>query len=157
MLIHLITKTNLIKRTKVYVNNNLHYIKISYTILFAGPITTDIIYTLNRSTGAILKQWGKNLFYLPHGLTVDRLNNAFVTDVAMHQVFKFNLNISSEQPSLTLGEAFVPGSKIGQFCKPTAVAVLPDGKFFVADGYCNARIIQYTESGIYYKHVSIAF
>lgn len=119
-----------------------------------GPIKEDIIYTLNRQTGGVLKSWGKNLFYLPHGLTVDSQNNAYVTDVAMHQVFKFALNESSERAVLTLGEAFKPGQK-NRFCKPTSVAVLPDGSFFVADGYCNSRIVQYSKDGNYLRHVRV--
>ncbi|XP_063699844.1 peptidyl-alpha-hydroxyglycine alpha-amidating lyase 1 isoform X2 [Culicoides brevitarsis] len=116
-----------------------------------GPIKEDVIYTLDRETGAVLKAWGKNFFYLPHGLTVDENNNAFVTDVAMHQVFKFALNVSTEHPVLTLGEAFKPGQR-NRFCKPTSVAVLADGTFFVADGYCNSRIVQYTKEGNYLRH-----
>lgn len=72
----------------------------------------------------------------------------------MHQVFKFALNESSERAVLTLGEAFKPGQK-NRFCKPTSVAVLPDGSFFVADGYCNSRIVQYSKDGNYLRHVRI--
>jgi hypothetical protein len=47
-----------------------------------------------------------------------------------------------------LGRKLEPGSSDGEFCKPTSVAVLPSGEFFVADGYCNSRIIKYTKSGV---------
>lgn len=107
---------------------------------------------MNRQTGEVLNSWGNNFFYLPHGLTIDSQNNAFVTDVGMHQVFKFALNESSERAILTLGEAFKPGQK-NRFCKPTSVAVLSDGSFFVADGYCNSRIVQYSKDGIYLRQV----
>ena len=53
----------------------------------------------------------------------------------------------SSKPSLTLGEAFVPGKDDSHFCKPAAVAVMTSGDFFVADGYCNSRIIKYDRSG----------
>ena len=49
---------------------------------------------------------------------------------------------------LELGRKLEPGSNDGEFCKPTSVAVLPSGEFFVADGYCNSRIIKYTKSGV---------
>uniref|UniRef100_A0A336K1Y5 peptidylamidoglycolate lyase n=1 Tax=Culicoides sonorensis TaxID=179676 RepID=A0A336K1Y5_CULSO len=114
------------------------------------PIKNNVIYNLDLETGEILSSWGKNLFFLPHGLTVDIENNAYITDVATHQVFKFALNESLDKPILTLGDAFKPGIK-NRFCKPTSVAVLPNGNFFVADGYCNARIIQYSKDGVYMR------
>lgn len=83
---------------------------------------------------------------MPHGLTVDPEDNVWVTDVAMHQVFKFAPRGAGGKPLLTLGVTFQPG--IGKkFCKPTAVAVLNNGDFFVADGYCNARILKYSPAG----------
>lgn len=50
-------------------------------------------------------------------------------------------------PSLTLGEAFVPGSDEKHFCKPTDVAVSSSGIFFVSDGYCNKRIMKFDPTG----------
>lgn len=91
-------------------------------------------------------EWGNNHFYMPHGLTIDHENNVWVTDVALHQVFKFDPN-NRTTPNLTLGVAFTPGNSNSKFCKPTAIAVLTSGDFFVADGYCNARIIKYSRSG----------
>lgn len=88
-----------------------------------------------------------NMFYLPHGLTVDNEGNIWITDVALHQVFKFHPNDFSK-PILTLGVAFQPGHDHTHFCKPSAVAVAADGSsFFVADGYCNRRIIQFSKTG----------
>lgn len=40
-------------------------------------------------TGTVLLEWGRSMFFLPHGLTIDSLGNYWITDVAMHQVFKF--------------------------------------------------------------------
>lgn len=112
-----------------------------------GPIPQPTVYTIDRRTGAKLREWGKNIFYLPHGITIDRQNNAYVTDVAMHQVFRFNLNSSTDTPTMILGQKFTPGTATNCFCKPTSVAVLADGNFFVADGYCNARIMEFSPTG----------
>lgn len=85
---------------------------------------------------------------MPHGLTIDHEDNVWVTDVALHQVFKFApRGGSQEQPLMTLGKAFMPGAGDSKFCKPTSVAVLENGDFFVADGYCNARILKYSKNG----------
>ena len=84
---------------------------------------------------------------MPHGLTIDKDNNAWITDVALHQVFKFNMNKSEISFDLELGQRFLPGSDHKSFCKPASVAVLDNGDFFVADGYCNSRIVKYTANG----------
>lgn len=86
---------------------------------------------------------------MPHGITVDHENNVWVTDVALHQVFKFSLGseMSSENLSMTLGSRFNPGNDLDKFCKPTSVAVVTSGEFFVSDGYCNARIIKFSPDG----------
>lgn len=60
---------------------------------------------------------------------------------------KFNAKGDMKTTELKLGTAFKPGAGKSQFCKPTAVAVLPDGQFFVSDGYCNARILKYSKDG----------
>ncbi|XP_016968321.1 peptidyl-alpha-hydroxyglycine alpha-amidating lyase 1 isoform X1 [Drosophila biarmipes] len=111
-----------------------------------GPIRESTILALEPATGKVQYDWGKNFFYMPHGLTVDPEDNVWTTDVAMHQVFKFPPRGGDGKPLLTLGEAFQPG--VGhKFCKPTSVAVLENGDFFVADGYCNARILKYSKAG----------
>ena len=47
-----------------------------------------------------------------------------------------------------MGRAFEPGNDINHFCMPTAVAVSETtGDFYVADGYCNARIMKYSKDG----------
>jgi 6-phosphogluconolactonase (cycloisomerase 2 family) len=48
---------------------------------------------------------------------------------------------------LTLGEPMVPGSDQYHFCQPADVAVLKNGDFFVADGYCNSRLMKYNKKG----------
>ena len=53
-------------------------------------ISRDAILMLDRQSGKILKSWGSNLFIMPHGLTVDRQNNVWVTDVSLQEVFKFS-------------------------------------------------------------------
>lgn len=86
---------------------------------------------------------------MPHGITVDHENNVWLTDVALHQVFKFgpSLNNSDENLLMILGTAFEPGNDLDKFCKPTSVAVASNGEFYVADGYCNSRIIKFSPDG----------
>ncbi|XP_046810877.1 peptidyl-alpha-hydroxyglycine alpha-amidating lyase 1 isoform X2 [Lucilia cuprina] len=112
-----------------------------------GAIRDSTVLALARETGKLIYDWGKNLFYMPHGLTIDHEDNVWITDVALHQVFKFGPRGSNDKPLMTLGTAFTPGAGETKFCKPTSVAVLENGDFFVADGYCNARILKYTKEG----------
>lgn len=90
---------------------------------------------------------------MPHGITVDHENNVWVTDVALHQVFKFGPQFDSSADNftdnvlMTLGTRFVPGNDLDKFCKPTSVAVVTSGEFYVADGYCNSRIVKFSAEG----------
>ncbi|XP_036266816.1 peptidyl-glycine alpha-amidating monooxygenase isoform X12 [Pipistrellus kuhlii] len=112
-----------------------------------GPIKEDTILVIDPNTAAVLQSSGKNLFYLPHGLSVDKDGNYWVTDVALHQVFKLDPN-SKAGPLLILGRSMQPGSDQNHFCQPTDVAVDPDtGAIYVSDGYCNSRIVQFSPSG----------
>ncbi|XP_053767149.1 peptidyl-glycine alpha-amidating monooxygenase isoform X12 [Desmodus rotundus] len=112
-----------------------------------GPIEEDTILVIDPNNAAVLQSSGKNLFYLPHGLSVDKDGNYWVTDVALHQVFKLDPN-SKEGPLLILGRSMQPGSDENHFCQPTDVAVDPDtGTIYVSDGYCNSRIVQFSPSG----------
>ncbi|PNF30532.1 hypothetical protein B7P43_G09923 [Cryptotermes secundus] len=110
-----------------------------------GPISQPTVVVFNASSGLVVEEWGRSIFYLPHGLTVDADNNVWVTDVALHQVFKFSQG--GGKPLLTLGVAFMPGNDDDHFCKPSAVAVMSNGDFFVSDGYCNTRIIKFDKNG----------
>ncbi|KAM5298940.1 peptidyl-glycine alpha-amidating monooxygenase isoform 10-T10 [Ctenodactylus gundi] len=112
-----------------------------------GPIEEDTILVVDPNNAAVLQSSGKNLFYLPHGLSVDKDGNYWVTDVALHQVFKLDPN-SKEGPLLILGRSMQPGSDQNHFCQPTDVAVDPaTGAVYVSDGYCNSRIVQFSPSG----------
>ncbi|KAM4875900.1 peptidyl-glycine alpha-amidating monooxygenase isoform 5-T5 [Thomomys bottae] len=112
-----------------------------------GPIEEDTILVIDPNKAAVLESKGKNLFYLPHGLSIDKDGNYWVTDVALHQVFKLDPN-GKDDPLLILGRSMQPGSDQNHFCQPTDVAVDPDtGAIYVSDGYCNSRIVQFSPSG----------
>jgi peptidylamidoglycolate lyase len=75
---------------------------------------------------------------------VDREDNIWLTDVALHQVFKFD---HAGRMLLTLGEKGVPGVDNSHFNKPTDVAVSNDGSLYVSDGYGNNRIVKLSQEG----------
>jgi len=109
-----------------------------------GPIANSTIAVLNGQNGNLLEEHGKGKFYMPHGLAVDSTDNYWLTDVGAHQVYKLDKNF---KPLMVLGEKLVPGRDDKHFCKPTDVVVASTGEFFVADGYCNSRIMKFSRDG----------
>jgi peptidylamidoglycolate lyase len=109
-----------------------------------GRIPEPVVVTLDSETGEVLQSWGSDTFLNPHGLTVDHEDNVWITDTRLHQVFKFT---HGGELLLTLGEAEVPGWDEEHFNQPTQVAVLPDGSFYVGDGYVNSRVAKFDSEG----------
>uniref|UniRef100_A0A8C2K5Q4 Peptidylglycine alpha-amidating monooxygenase n=1 Tax=Cyprinus carpio TaxID=7962 RepID=A0A8C2K5Q4_CYPCA len=117
-----------------------------------GPIQQSTIMVVDPVKGKVLKASGRNMFYMPHGITTDKDDNYWVTDVALHQVFKLSSD-GKDRQLLVLGEAFEPGSDKKHFCQPTDVAVDPvTGNVYVSDGYCNSRILKISPEGKYISH-----
>jgi peptidylamidoglycolate lyase len=110
----------------------------------AEPIEAPTIAVFDGETGELIAEWGQNRFVMPHGLSIDSADNAWVTDVGRHQVFKFS---HDGELLLTLGEDRVPGADARHFNFPTDVAVLDDGEFFVSDGYGNSRVMKFAATG----------
>jgi sugar lactone lactonase YvrE len=102
--------------------------------------------------GKLLASWGQGLFVFPHGATVDRAGNLWVTDARGeggkgHQVFKFD---SNGKVLMTLGKAGVSGSGPDLFDQPTDVVVTPAGDIFVTDSHRNGlnnRVVRFTAQG----------
>ena len=79
-----------------------------------------------------------------HGLHVDPWDNVWITDVSRHLVFKFS---PEGELRLTLGVDGVTGCDATHFFQPTHVCVLPNGEFFITDGYGNSRIAKFGADG----------
>ena len=102
--------------------------------------------------GTLLKTWGEGMFVFPHGATVDRDGNLWVTDARGadgkgHQVFKFS---PDGKVLMTLGKAGVSGSGPDLFDQPTDVVVAPGGDIFVTDSHRNGknnRVVRFTSDG----------
>lgn len=108
------------------------------------PISPPTVSVIDGGSGKLLATWGQNRFIMPHGLTVDHEGNLWLTDVGLHQVFKFT---PEGKLLLTLGERAVPGGDHAHFNLPTDVAVLRDGSFYVSDGYKNTRVMKFSADG----------
>lgn len=103
-------------------------------------------------SGKVLDSWGKN-FPGAHGLTIS--NGAeeqflLITDPETHKVFKTNLNGDILMTFNTPKE--IKGYTSDDLFKPTETAIGPNGDIYIADGYGENYIIQYTEKGEYVRH-----
>ena len=97
-------------------------------------------------SGRQIAVWEESGFSRPHGLEVDEQDNVWLTDVDLHQVFQFS---HDGELKMALGTRQTPGNDRRHFNGPTDVAVLPDGTFFVADGYGNRRVVKFDRKGAY--------
>jgi len=100
---------------------------------------------VDPTSGKLISEHGANLFHMPHGLTIDSDGHLWITDVGSHQVHK--LDGKTYKVVMSLGEKLIPGGDDHHFCKPTDVAVASNGDFFVADGYCNSRVMKFNKQG----------
>jgi len=76
---------------------------------------------------------------MPNGITIDNSGNVWLTDIILHQVFKFK-NGQWSSPELILGQRFKSSFDLNHFCMPTDVSVASNGKVYISDG-CNSRIL----------------
>ncbi|PYS42628.1 MAG: hypothetical protein DMG14_03350 [Acidobacteria bacterium] len=109
-----------------------------------------------NANGKLLKTWGEGMFIFPHGATVDRGGNLWVTDARGeggkgHQVFKFS---PEGKVLMTLGKAGVSGSGPDLFDQPTDVVVAQNGDIFVTDSHRNGknnRVVKFDRNGKFIK------
>ena len=109
-----------------------------------------------NSDGKLLKTWGAGMFIFPHGATVDRDGNLWVTDARGegdkgHQVFKFS---PDGKVLMALGKAGLSGSGPDLFDQPTDVVVAPNGDIFVTDSHRNGknnRVVKFDRNGKFIK------
>jgi peptidylamidoglycolate lyase len=99
---------------------------------------------LDPETGGVIHAWGANRFLVPHGITVDRANNVFLTDVGLQQVFKFS---HEGELLFSVGEPGIGKWDATHFNQPTDIAIRPDGTFYVSDGYINSRVALFDARG----------
>jgi peptidylglycine monooxygenase / peptidylamidoglycolate lyase len=109
------------------------------------PIDVETILRIHLVTGAIDRKFGKDRHFMPHGISISPdAKEVWVTDCGLHQVIAYDAMTGSVLREF--GNKMKPLSIDGEgFCKPTAVEILADGSFFVADGYCNHRIAMFND------------
>lgn len=106
---------------------------------------------LNRD-GRLVETWDQysHLFGHPHTIMTnpyDPERHVWVVDAGSEQIFKFSND--GKKLVMTLGEPRVPGNDARHFRNPTGIAFLPNGDFFVSDGYKNTRVVKFSKDGRY--------
>jgi DNA-binding beta-propeller fold protein YncE len=102
----------------------------------------DPVLVVDRN-GTIVRSWGKGMYVTPHAVRIDPQGNVWTTDAASSMVYKF----SPQGAKLLEIEVGGQPTPCGRFCSTTDVAFAPNGNVFIADGYRNARILEYTPQG----------
>jgi hypothetical protein len=118
------------------------------------PRMTNCINILN-STGKVIESWTQwdHLFAGgrgPHKVKInpyDPEKHVWIMDDERQQIFKFTHD--GKQLVLTLGEAGVKGDDDKHFGRPTDIAWMPEGTFFISDGYVNTRVVKFDKNGKY--------
>ena len=75
----------------------------------------------------------------------DPERHVWLVDDGAHSIYKFTND--GKKLVMTLGEFKVPGDDERHFGRPTEIAWLPDGTFFVSDGYTNTRVVKFDRNG----------
>lgn len=93
--------------------------------------------------GNLLRSWGQGMFKIPHGIRLDPDGNVWTVDANTSMVYKF-MPEGKQLLEISVGDVPAP---CRNFCGATDVAFAPNGHVFVADGYGNARVIEYDAGG----------
>lgn len=100
--------------------------------------------------GNMLQAWKEVPVVSAHGMKVDPSGNIWAIDVKGHTLFQFN---TAGKIQMVIGNAgrqpAANNDTRDAFNEPTAVSFLPDGSFFVSDGYKNSRVMKFDKEGVY--------
>jgi DNA-binding beta-propeller fold protein YncE len=94
--------------------------------------------------GTLDKAWGNGIFKEVHSLRIAPDESIWVTDVGRHIIVKFSPDGNLLQ---TIGTPDEPGLGLNHFGGVADLAFLPNGDFYVADGYLNSRIVKFDKNG----------
>jgi peptidylamidoglycolate lyase len=107
------------------------------------------LYVVDRA-GKMIESWEQHnaRFVRPHRVLMnpyDPERHIWLVDDGAHMVYKFTHD--GKTLVMSLGEFKVEGNDDKHFGRPTDIAWLPDGTFFVSDGYTNTRVVKFDKNG----------
>ena len=109
------------------------------------------LYVVDRN-GKMVESWEQHnaLFVRPHRVLInpyDPEKHVWLVDDGAQKVYKFTND--GKKLVTSWGEFKVAGNDSTHFGRPTDIAWLPDGSFFVSDGYTNTRVVKFDKDGKY--------
>jgi len=96
--------------------------------------------------GKLAASWSSGYFKMAHGLKVAPDGSIWVTDAQRHVIVKFS---AAGKELQVLGVADQQASDRTHFGGVADLAFLPNGDFYVADGYRNSRVVKFDKTGRY--------
>ena len=93
--------------------------------------------------GKLLRSWGKGDYKIPHSIRIDPEGDVWTVDAGTSVVQKYSPS-GKKLMTITVGEQPENDSP---FNGATDIAFGPNGHLFIADGYGNSRILEYTPDG----------
>ncbi len=110
-------------------------------VLQRGP-DADPVLAVDRQ-GRIQRSWGAGLYMIPHSIRVDPSGNVWTVDAGSSHIYQFSPQ-GEQLLHIDVGE--MPDKK-SPFRGATDIAFAANGNLLVADGYGNARILEYSPEG----------
>jgi DNA-binding beta-propeller fold protein YncE len=100
--------------------------------------------------GKVVKSFGDTMYRVAHGVRVDRDGFIWASDNADNFVQKLS---PDGKVLMTLGKPGTAGDNNSReaFDGPADVFVTPGGDIFVADGYRNSRVVQFSKEGTFVR------
>ena len=95
------------------------------------------------SEGNLVRSFGKGLDPMPHGIEFDPDGNLWTVDAHTSMVRKLTPK-GDVLLEVSVGDIPFPDKL---FCGAIGTAFRKDGHFYVGDGYCNARVVEYAADG----------
>jgi DNA-binding beta-propeller fold protein YncE len=128
-----------------------------WKIEMASSVAVDrngFIYVLQRGSdadpvilvdrqGRVVRSWGRGLYKIPHSIRIDPEGHVWTVDAGSSMVYKFS---ADGQQLLEINVGGLPTSPRSPFCGTTDIAFARD-RILVADGYANARIVEFSKEG----------
>ncbi len=115
------------------------------------PRMQHMVMVFNKA-GKLVESWEEQNKELVNAHSVaispyDPDKHVWLVDYIGHQILKFTND--GKKLVMRLGEKGVAGTDKNHFGRPAGIAFLPNGDFFITDGYDNTRVVRFSKDGKY--------
>lgn len=105
-----------------------------------------------NADGKVIENWSQwdAEISIPHHIVIDPYDpehHVWVVDRFNQRILKFTND--GKKLVMAVGEKGVAGTDQGHFHDPASINFMPDGSFYVADGYVNSRVVKFDKNGKY--------